>query len=360
MIKFNLFQFLVALNFGFFLLTISLFVYLVIHKYSSGMYERLKALRFREWGDCFAEFIVAGDSVKIAKILKDLPYSEYEIFVEFASIYLGNVKGEEFQKIVDSISKSKIYEYFCAQAGTGSIDSRIYSIYCLGLLKKIECEDVIKPNLGARNVLLRIITAQALARIKCFEMLEEILAAFNSEHLLHHYKTGEILWEFGEEGCPHFKKVLEKFRDEKIVHENLYVIGPLVEVLGRFKYSAAAPLVMDMLHYTDDDQVIQSCIEALGRMSCNEALPDVEKMLERGSPEIRISALNALFDMVAFDKIDKIKKLLEDDDWGVRYTAANVLFKMKYDLRGYMFDPSGNVSPRALRTLVHLLTEKMS
>lgn len=356
--KSNLVIFLITLNFGFFLLISFLFAYLVFQKYRNARYERLKTLRFREWGDGFAELIVNQDPGPARSMLERLPVAEYELFIEFISVYLGNIKGAEFDCIVDLIVKSEIYDFFRSQSEGGSIDNRIYSTYCLGLLRKNDSAGIVARNLRDRNVLLRIVAAQALARMKCFSALGDILEVFNTERLLHFYKTGEILWEFGAEGCEHFVRILEEYREAKIMHEKLYVIGPLVEVLGRFKYSGAAPIVMDVLEHTDDDQVIRCCIESIGRMVFTDALPVVENYLKWSDPAVRIAAINAVYDLIAYDHSYKIRPLLDDNEWEVRYAAANALYNMKFDLRGYMFDPEMAGSPRALRTVVHLLTEK--
>ncbi len=359
--SFDLIIFLITVNIGFIFLVIILFCYIITGKIISNYRDARKKKLFGELEDAFLPLIVSNDESGVQKVLANIGQKNLENFIEFISVYLSNIKGDDFDRIINAVYKSPAFKILCDSTTSGDLDTRLYSIYCLGLLKKPVCIDNLLNALSDANFFVRMAAVKAIAEIGCFSALDQVLDALSREKLVTSYKLSETLWSFGEEICEPLLKIL-KTRDGRIIkiHEEDLLTASVIEILGYFKYFDASEEIHAVLKETKINLIIKNCIYSLGKMVYTDSLRDVEKYLDSRDPEVRVSAVKAILEFRSVEKIDTLKYLLNDSDWNVRYNAAVALYEMSFDFQGYMFSPelAGQEMSRAYRTIVHVLTEK--
>jgi HEAT repeat protein len=348
---------------GFIILITFLFGYLIIGKILSGHRAAQKKIFFQNLEDAFLPLIVLNDDSEANKILGRIKPGELENFIEFISIYLSNIKGDDFERIITVLYKSPLFKNLCDLTLSKDIEIKLYSIYCLGLMKRPACIDNLLAGLQDTNFFVRMASVKAIAQTGCLHALDSVLETLSKEKLMTSYKLSETLWHFGEDICPYIFKALQK-RDGKIIKTDSddLLTSALIELSGYFKYFDAAGEIHQILKETSKISIIKSCIYSLGKMVYTEAAADIETHLDSGDAEVRLSAVKAVFEFRSTDKIDKLKELLNDPDWNVRYNSGLALYEMNFDFQSYMFGPglAGQEMARAYRTIVHILTEKHS
>jgi len=363
MYDFDLIIFLIAVNIGFLILVFILFAYIIINKYLNNRRETYKNIFFHGLEEAFMSLLVQGRSGDAVRVVNSIKQSDYEIFIEFISIYLTNIKGADFDKIIDVLYKSTLFKNLCDSIRASNVDAKLYSIYCLGLMKKPVSINDLLFAMHDGNPFVRMAAIKAIAEIGFIDVLEEVLIALDSESYITEYKLSEILWSFGEEICPKLLRIFEK-SDTKIIKIDRpsLLTSALIEIFGYWKYFASAEIIHEILRKTDIDLIRKSCLYSLGKMVHVGAINDVVKCLESKNSLVRLNAVNAMLELRAIDKIEKIKPLLNDADWNVRYATASALFAMNFDFQAYMFSSelASEELSKAYRTIVHVLTEKLT
>lgn len=361
--SFDLIIFLITVNIGFLILITVLFSYIIIGKILAGYRAARKKILFQNLEDAFLPLIVLNDDSEANKILSGLKPSKLEDFVEFISIYLTNIKGDDFERIITALYKSPLFKNLCELTLSKDIDIKLYSIYCLGLMKRPACIDNLFTALEDRNFFVRMAAVKAIAQIGCLEAIERVLETLSKEKLITSYKLCEMLWLFGEDICPYIYKALQK-RDGKIIKidSDDLLTSAVIELLGYFKYFDASGEIHQILKETSQYSIIKSCLYSLGKMVYTDAAAEIEKYLDSPNSEVRLGAVKAVLEFRSTDKIDKLKELLNDPDWNVRYNSGLALYEMNFDFQSYIFSPelAGLELNRAYRTIVHILTEKHS
>ncbi len=358
---FDLIIFLIVVNIGFLILVIALFCYIIIDKIIASYQIKRKHIFFKKLEDAFLSFLISNDASDIKKVLNEVSSWHIEQFIEYISIYLTNIKGNDFEKIINVIYESELYKKICDLVFVKDIDIKLYSIYFLGLMKKPVCMNILLSALEDSNFFVRIAAIKSLAQCGCFEALERALETLSKEKLMTDYKLIEILWHFGEKACPHFFEILEK-KDGSLINtaSNDPIASAVIELLGYFKYFVSASLIHKILKKASSVLIIKSCIYSLGKMVYTEALEDIEKQFDSPDSEIRLSAVKAILEFRSFSSIERLQKLLNDADWNIRYNAGLALYEMGFDFQNYMFASSSVnfEAGRVYRTIVHILTEK--
>ncbi len=380
--KFDLITFLVVVNIGFLMLTAFLFFYIIAQKYISNLLDERKNKFLVKLEDSFLKLIIENDESEIKAIITKISNREFEYFVEFFSLYITNVKSEDLKKITQIIIKDHLFERICASTRSSDVGVRLYSIYCLGLLKIAESGPYLRNAMNDDNLLIKIIAAGSIARIKDLSYMDEVLFFLAEQKLLTFHRIAEILWEYGDEACPHFLEILQNFIAQKKVSENSTVISVVLKLLGHWKYMESAPVIASLLcpvyekcvsghekiehcpalapKTVSDMYIIKSAIEALGTMGYTDAAKCIYQYSYSVNSEVKINCVTAFVELQSDDKIPRMKELLSDDDWNVRYAAASALYKMGYNLQQFLFEPQteNQCFERACRTVVHVLTEK--
>ena len=359
--SFDLIIFLIIVNIGFAMLITALFCYIIGGKIISGYRLARKNKLYQNLEDAFLVMMVENDPAPIKKILDSIRSRDLESFIEFVSVYLTNLKGDDFDKIVDVIYRSHLFKYLCDSTVSSDIDLKLYSIYCLGLIKKPTCIDNLLAALDDPNIFARMAAVASIAQTGCLDALGRVLESLSKERLVTSYKLSETLWLFGEEICPPLLDKLKK-RDGKIIKidEDDLLTAAVIDLLGHFKYFEAAGEIHTILKETRRNAIIKSCMDSLGKMVYSEAADDIIKHLDSPDAEVRLSAVKAVLELRAEDQTGKLKLMLNDPDWNVRYNSALALHEMNFDFPSYMFSPelAGQELSRAFRTIVHVLTEK--
>ncbi len=359
--SFDLIIFLVVVNIGFIILITLLFAYIIAGKIISGRRSARKKILFQNLEDAFLPLIVLNDESGANNVLSRIKPGELENFVEFISIYLTNIKGGDFERIVNVLYKSPLFKNLCDLTVSKDLDIKLYSLYCLGLMKRPVCIDNLLAGLKDANYFVRIASVQAIAQTGCLHALDNVLETLSKEKLITSYKLSEMLWLFGEEICPYIYKALQE-RDGKIIKidQDDLLTSAVIELLGYFKYFDAGAGIHQILKTTSKQSIIKSCLYSLGKLVYTDASPEVDKHLGSNDAEVRLEAVKAVMEFRLEDKIDRLKELLNDTDWNVRYNSGLALYEMNFDFQGYMFGPglAGLEMSRAYRTIVHILTEK--
>jgi len=175
--------------------------------------------------------------------------------------------------------------------------------------------NIIKPifktekGLGLINRLKN--TQKALSAI----LEDEDLAGELLDEIIHQYQNNEFI---------NLDKILSKKEKNYPVSSRINMI----DYIGYIKRVEGAPVLIDRLRKSKNDEEKISAIKALGNLEMKESIPLLLDYLESDHPVIRAQAAKALGVLKDEMTMKPISRLLEDKDWWCRFHAASSISQM--------------------------------
>jgi HEAT repeat protein len=131
-----------------------------------------------------------------------------------------------------------------------------------------------------------------------------------------------ILNIYGEAIAPGVHDIL---REGRLADEGKPVI---TNFLSEFQYKEAVPTIVRMLQVEISQQVIASCLKALGDLGDESALNNVLPFLEHENFILRIEALHAVAKAGGVAYLQYVERRFSDENWWVRREAAQAMAGM--------------------------------
>jgi HEAT repeat protein len=121
---------------------------------------------------------------------------------------------------------------------------------------------------------------------------------------------------------------LEKVLDKK---EKKYPVPSrikMIDFIGYLNRVEGAPVLIDLLKNSTNDEETISLIKALGNLETEESIPLLLHHLNSKHPVIRAQAAKALGSVNDERTIEPLSQLLEDKNWWCRFHAASSIYHM--------------------------------
>jgi len=388
-----------ALIFSVFLLigvTAFLFLYVVHLRLKINRHQKLKARKFAVWEQNFLPLIL--DEGDISTLMKTIKKSEYELFGDFITPYLNDMKGDSLTRMVDILrsigvdkrerrhlkhSKSTWRRALAVQRLGVFKDSHnvmdlmkalhdkevTVSLNAAGALMKMGDRSLMKKVASAllqneliteelfaeallkfkRSINLETLLTQEIdkypmpARFKIINLIEQIMRAESGANLINRLKNSkkaitiiledeDLAEELLEEIILQYKNNefidLEKILSQKEKKHSMSARIILTDFLGQINRVEAAPVLIDLLKKTKNDEEAISLIKALGNLETEESMPLLLDHLNSKHPVIRAQSAKALGAFKDERTVKSLSRLLEDKDWWCRHYAASSIYQM--------------------------------
>lgn len=132
----------------------------------------------------------------------------------------------------------------------------------------------------------------------------------------------------------------------------------LVRLAGEIGEASAGPVLRDILAGSEDWSLRSRVVEALGKIRCRDAIPDILSSLGDSSEWVRRAAVEALSSLGIEEHVEDLFRLLRDPASETRKAVCRVLSEVvgvKCDdpVEALLADPSPDVRAEALRAVTH-------
>ena len=388
-----------ALIFSVFLLigvTAFLFLYVVHLRLKINRHQKLKARKFAVWEQNFLPLIL--DEGDISTLMKTIKKSEYELFGDFITPYLNDMKGDSLTRMVDILRSIGVDKREQRHLNNSVFTwRRALAVQRLGVFKdshnvidlmkalhdkditvslnaagalikmrdrplmkktvsKLLHNELITEELFAEVLLkferpmdLETLLAQEIdkypmpARFKITSLIEQIMRAESGANLINRLKNSKkaiaiiledeyLAEELLEEIILHYEKNesidLEKILGKKEKEFPASSRIKMIDYIGYINRIEAAPVLIDLLKISKNDEETISIIKALGRLETEEAVPLLLDHLQSKHPVIRAQSAKALGVFKDERNTKHLSRLLEDKDWWCRFYAASSIHQM--------------------------------
>ena len=418
-----------ALIFSVFLLigvTAFLFLYVIYLRLKIDRHQKLKARKFAVWEKNFLPLIL--DEGDISTLIKTIKRSEYELFGDFITPYLNDMKGDSLARMVDILrsigvdkrerrhlkhSRSTWRRALAVQRLGVFKDSHnvmdlmkalhdkenTVSLNAAGALMKMRDRPLMKKvasillhnkliteelfaevllkfersmdletllakgidkyPLSVRMQIINIIkpffrTEKGLALINCLKNSKKALSAILEDEDLAGELLDEIIHQYQNNEFIDLDKILSKKEKSYPVSSRI----KMIDYIGHIKRVEGAPVLIDRLRKSKNDEETISVIKALGNLEVRESMPLLLDYLKSGHPVIRAQAAKALGPLKDERTVKPISRLLEDKDWWCRFHAASSIGQMgeagKECLQSFL---KNTKDPFAKDIIVHFLSK---
>lgn len=272
--------------------------------------------------------------------------SDMKAFREFISFYLKNLTGEDIETIRALSLATGLTDYLESEIRSSKKRAAV-SAMTLGLMKNETARERIESMLQSSNrylVFAGAYTMASLGRPDDFVLTARILL---KETEITYEGATELLSRFGEEVCPFITSILRTLVEWKVPpneqllekstpegtciaieygdcveFDDFIMKSILIDLIGNFKYFHATDLLLIMLKYEENEEVVVHLLKALSKMKPEGAVSYIVPLLQSDNWVIRSQASRALGRLGSKDCADSLKPLLNDDNWWVRNYAA--------------------------------------
>ena len=187
-----------ALIFSVFLLigiTVSLFLYVVHLRFKYNRYQKLKARKFAIWEQNLLPLVLEeGDLSTLTKTIKK---SEHELFGEFITPYLNDMKGDSLIRVTDVLRKIGVVQMERRHLKhSNSTWRRALAVQRLGIFKDTNnIEDLVKA-LHDKELTVALNAAGALLKMGDRQLLKKVVSILLQNELITEELFAEVLLKF--------------------------------------------------------------------------------------------------------------------------------------------------------------------
>ncbi|MFO7952497.1 MAG: HEAT repeat domain-containing protein [Bacillota bacterium] len=318
----------------------ALLAFMLISRLLTSLSRQKYRLKTQEWEDIYLNYLHGDLSLeKAAGLMGD--EKPYWLWLFFAP-YLEVLSGSDFEKTKTLCRETGLIDYYKKRLHRGGSASKAVAARVLGALRCRESVSEMINLLKSKNPFLVQAAAQGLAKSGETESFSPAARALLGNTFFTYEGATEILAGFGENICPQIAKYLEK-ETEKLpaVGQGQNIKSPkatprkdsadpadlrsmLIDLLGFFKYREALPLLQRRLERADEETTVH-ILKAFINMGELPANLDLKPYLEHRYWVVRNFSARAWQLSGDRQALPVLEKLLADRNWWVRYNAAKAL-----------------------------------
>ncbi len=187
-----------ALIFSVFLLigiTVFLFLYVIYLRFKFNRYQKLKSRKFVVWEQNFLPLIL--DDADISTLIKTIKKSEYELFGEFITPYLNDMKGDSLIRMTDILREIGVVKRERRQLKhSNSTWRRALAVQRLGVFKDSNNIKDLTKALHDKEITVALNAAGALLKMGDRPLMKKVVSTLLQNELITEELFAEVLLKF--------------------------------------------------------------------------------------------------------------------------------------------------------------------
>ncbi len=318
----------------------ALLAIMLISRLLTSLNRQKYKLKTQQWEDLYLNYLHGDLSLEETAGLMEgeKPYWLWQFFAP----YLDVLAGSDFEKTKTLCREIGLIDYYKKKLHRGRTVGKATAARVLGALRCRESVSEMLNLLQSKNPILVQAAAQGLAKSGKTETFFTTAQALLGNTFFTYKGATEILAGFGENICPQIARYLEKESGRlPAVGQGQNIKSPketprkntvnatdyrsiMIDLLGFFKYRQALPLLERLLEKADEETTVH-ILKAFINMKEVPANLDLKSYLEHRYWTVRNFSARAWQLTGDRQALPVLEKLLSDRNWWVRYNAAEAL-----------------------------------
>jgi len=320
---------------------IALLAAIILIRLLSSLNKQKYRIKSREWESIYLNYL-HGDLTLEKAVQMMAGEKRYYWLWHFFNPYLEALEGTDFDKTKAFCREIGLIGHYKKKLNRGGAAKKAVAARVLGALRCRESAKEMMGLLQSRNQLLVQAAAQGLARSGQSDAFFPAAQALLRQTFITYEQATAILAAFGKEICPHIVRLLEdeaaqlptsnrdrgirspkQFRGKNSVDPSVFR-SIMVDLLGFFKYREALPLLERLLEKADEETTLH-ILKAFISIGEAPASLDLKPYLEHRYWAVRNFSARAWKLTGDRQVLPVLEKMLVDRNWWVRFHAAEAL-----------------------------------
>ena len=304
-------------------LTIFLFLYVIYLRIKFNRYQSLKTRRFAVWEQDILPLII--DGADISPLIQTIKKSEYDLFGEFITPYLNDLKGDSLTRMINILREIGVVKRERRQLNySHSTWRRALAVQRLGAFKDVHnVKDLVKA-LHDKEITVALNAAGALLKMSDRQLLKKVIHVLLHNELVTEELFAEVLLKF--ERSINLETFLVQEIDKYPIPARYKIINLLQPIVSEEKgerlikrlQSTKKPIGIIM----EDDDLAEELLEEIILQCQSSGSIDLEKILGKKEQEYSVSARIKMIDFIGYIKrvegipilIDILTKTKNDEE----------------------------------------------
>ena len=333
---------------------ILLFVYTFNLRIYINIKKKFIQRKQNRWEKSIFEYISQEPSR--AQFSLKLRYRYFQIFGEFVENYLINLKGEDFERIIQLLRDIGYGKMLIKALNKTNKWGKAYAAHLLGLMNYKQAESkLLKLFYYDKSMIVHINSFEALNRIGSKEELPSRIKAIIKNKHIGNTIVIEILLGYGAGISP---VLIEMLEDPEIDSRGKRLI---VDILSFLKAIKSSKTILKLAKKTDDVELKIGCIKAFGSLEDTKNVSYLIESLRSKNWVIRSLSAKSLGKIGVKAAIPFLKdKLYFDKNYLVRLYSAFALKQMQekglHALKEVLMNQR---DPQVCQIIIYVIQEKI-
>lgn len=294
--------------------------YTIVLRLQNNSKEQYIAGLEKEWQPLVWECLEGDLMVDIFKT--NVEKKDYQIFVEFIERYLIDLRGTEYDRLINLLQEMEFGKFETQQLQTKSEWERAYAAHILGLISYKLSIPKLENLLYDPSQIVAFFAARSILQLGEYQRFSVIIDVLNQRQDFSTDKMKELLLIYGEADP---KGLIELLKQTRLSRQ---IIIDTVNVLIQLNVFDAGESILHLAEHTDDDEIKIACIKALGELSIISATDYMIRNLGNDDWVIRSQAAKNLGKIGDEKVISPLSISLEDDNYWVKYNSASAIVEL--------------------------------
>ena len=274
------------------------------------------------WENTILEYISKDTGIYIFNF--DVKDKDFRIFGEFIENYLVDLKGDEYERIINFLKDINYGEMLMKALDKANKWDKAYAAHFLGLMKYKQAESKLLKLVYDKSPVVYLNAFEALHQIDSQEKLSRIIKDILKNKDVNITKIIEIILGYGDVINPILIKMLE---DAEINSQEKRLI---VDVLTFRNVIESSTVILKIAKETVDIELKIACIKALGSIEEPDSIQFLTECLNSDNWVIRSQSAKSLGKIGIETTIPKLRNvLINDDNYWAKLYSAHALKQMK-------------------------------
>lgn len=315
-----------------FLFIVVIMSIIILHHWKINHYHKKLTRKKQSWEpELFAYLSGENSTEELAKKFAN----DYKILKDFLMPYLKNLKGEDYQQLVELAGETGITDYYLDRLAEGSRKEKIRAANFLGKVKAKQALPLLKEIINQDDSDLMIAAAWSIAEIGDASYFSPVLNKVINQTYMTYEGITELLTKFDRTICKEIEQLLSGWlTGEQDLEKNFQaakdiIISLLIDLLGHFRYVEGVYLLEKILRQETSTEIIIHIFKALTKIGY-PIETDLYPYLNHENWVIRSQAVRYAGVIEAEDYLADYKNLLQQDkNWWVKYYAGRTILQIE-------------------------------
>lgn len=252
--------------------------------------------------------------------LPALPQRDLISFLAIWNHYHESLRGDvktHLNEIAHRVGADRMVQSALRKA---PFQTRLQAVVAAGHLRQTENQDVLRDMLNDESPVLSLAAARVLLQIEPERAVPHILSHITSRL---DWPAARVATMLQEAGAVNISKPLAQMAISAATRD----APRLIRFLALASPYEAGPAIRKILHSTDDDHAISTCLQI---MNDPMNLDLVRQYASHPRWHVRVQAASALGRLGTRGDETLLEKMLSDEQWWVRYRAAQALAALPF------------------------------